>query len=365
MFDFLVDSKIGYFEYSPDEDRLLLSDDVIKIMGVKKQSFLNSTQSFLNCFQEEDRKPLQKHLSPQNTLNSKILLDCRITKETGGERTIRICLMPISYQKAAAPKIMGILFDIAKYSKFESQIILERDKAQIYFDMANVILLSLSSKGMVEAINRKGCEILRLERENIIGKDWFSSFVPKNERKEVRSVLKKIINGEMDEVKTYTNRIVTADGEERIVLWRNSFLKDAEGKILCVLSAGTDITDKETSEQALRESEEKFRYVFENCCIGNSLALPTGEIEVNKAFCDMLGYSAEEIQGMKWQDLTYAEDIKHCQNQISLLLKENRESISFFKRYLKKDGTILWANVYTSIRKDEKNKPLYFHDISY
>lgn len=360
MFDLIVNPKIGYFEYSPGEDRLLLSDEVVNITGLKKQHSSKDTQSFINCFQKVDRPLLQKHLSPKSTLDSKILIDCHITKESDGARTIRICLLPLSYQKARATRVIGILFDMSEYSQFESQLMLERNTAQIYFDMANVILLSLSRKGTVKAINKKGCEILGLAREDIIGKDWFSSFLPKSERKEVKGVHKKNITGDIAEVSQHTNRIVTAQGEERIVSWHNSFLKDAEGVLIYVLSAGTDITEQKMAEKALSESEEKFRYVFESGCIGNSLTLPSGEIEVNQAFCKMLGFSAEELKGMKWPDITHPDDVKHCNEQISKLIKGQRDYVSFNKRYIKKDGTILWADVHTSIRKDKKKNPLYF-----
>ena len=69
-----------------------------------------------------------------------------------------------------------------------------------------------------------------------------------------------------------------------------------------MLSAGTDITKKNQTELALKRSEAQFRYVFEYSSIGKSLTLPNGETKVNQAFCDMLGYSKDELTGIKWQD---------------------------------------------------------------
>jgi len=112
--------------------------------------------------------------------------------------------------------------------------------------------------------------------------------------------------------------------------------------------------------RTIKESEEKFKSVFESANVGKSITLPTGEINVNEAFCKMLGYTREELQNKKWQEITPEDEIPIIQKILEPLLKGKKDSARFEKRYICKNGTHVWADVSVSIRHDEIGKPLYF-----
>jgi len=112
--------------------------------------------------------------------------------------------------------------------------------------------------------------------------------------------------------------------------------------------------------KSIREREEKFKSVFESANVGKSITLPTGEMNVNEAFCKMLGYTREELQNKTWQNITPEEEIATIQKMLALLLKGEKDSVRFEKRYICKKGTLIWADVNTSIQHDDKGKPLYF-----
>ena len=112
--------------------------------------------------------------------------------------------------------------------------------------------------------------------------------------------------------------------------------------------------------KARQESEEKFKYVFDNSLIGKSLTLPSGELQVNKAMCEMLGYSENELKNKKWQEITHPDDIEIIEKQTAEIISGKIDSMHITKRYIKKDGAILWADLQTSIRRDPDGKPLYF-----
>jgi len=120
------------------------------------------------------------------------------------------------------------------------------------------------------------------------------------------------------------------------------------------------ITERKKSEEALRESEDKFKYIFDHSVIGKSITLPGGEISVNKAFCDILGYAKDELEKTIWKDVTHPDDIKMSQSMQNAILTGEKESVRFIKRYLHKNGKIVWTDVGTSLRRDAKGNPLYF-----
>lgn len=119
------------------------------------------------------------------------------------------------------------------------------------------------------------------------------------------------------------------------------------------------ITERKKVEASLRESEDKFKYIFDHSVIGKSITLPTGEVQVNKAFCEMMGYTSLELSKMKWPDFTHPDDIELTQNTINSILG-GENSFRFTKRYIRKDGSVLWADVSSALRYDTNGKPLYF-----
>ena len=120
-----------------------------------------------------------------------------------------------------------------------------------------------------------------------------------------------------------------------------------------------NITALKQVEEALSQSEDKFKYFFEHSIVGTSITLPTGEIDVNKAFCEMLGYSLPEFKNRKWPEITHPEDIELTQRQVDLLLSGKLNSTRFVKRFIRKDGSVVWVDLSSSIRRDANGKPLY------
>jgi PAS domain S-box-containing protein len=121
----------------------------------------------------------------------------------------------------------------------------------------------------------------------------------------------------------------------------------------------SEIAERLKVENTLRESEDKFKYVFEYSTIGKSLTLPAGEIQVNKAFCEMLGYSQEELRNRTWQELTHPDDLEVNRRFIDSVLSGENESVRLVKRYLHKNGSIVWADMSAALRRDKEGTPLY------
>ena len=111
-----------------------------------------------------------------------------------------------------------------------------------------------------------------------------------------------------------------------------------------------DITDRKQAVETLRESEDKFKHIFEYSIIGKSVTHFNGDIQVNRAFCDMLGYTFEEMQNKKWQEFTHPDDIELTQKYIDSLVSGEKESVRFDKRYIHKSGIIVWVDLSSSIR---------------
>jgi PAS domain S-box-containing protein len=114
------------------------------------------------------------------------------------------------------------------------------------------------------------------------------------------------------------------------------------------------------AERKMRESEERFRVIFERSTVGMSLTGPQGHyVRINQAFADMLGYRIEEIQRTDFMQITHPEDVEEGRKYVQSLLADEQPVYRREKRYLHKSGAVVWADVSTTLLRDGRGKPLY------
>jgi len=154
-------------------------------------------------------------------------------------------------------------------------------------------------------------------------------------------------------------RIRMKDGVYRCWSARGAVVKSPAGKPYRWVGTVTDITERKRSEESLKESEEKFRTIFDSSNVGKSITYLNGGMHVNRAFCEMVGYTKEELTDEKWQQITHPDDVELTQNNIELLRSGKLESTRFIKRFIKKNGDVFWADVSSVLQRDRNNKPLY------
>jgi PAS domain S-box-containing protein len=130
----------------------------------------------------------------------------------------------------------------------------ERDKAQKYLDVAQVMLIEIDGDERVGLINQKGCDVLGYRQEEIVGRNWFDLCIPEDRREEVRNVFHKLMAGELSSGESRENIVITKSGEERVIVWHNSVLRDEQGGITATLSSGEDVTDRKRAEGLIRGS---------------------------------------------------------------------------------------------------------------
>jgi PAS domain S-box-containing protein len=135
---------------------------------------------------------------------------------------------------------------------------------------------------------------------------------------------------------------------------------DKDGSLVSIVGTILDITKRKQAEQTIRDSEVKFKQIFTSSNVGKSLTLFTGEVNVNKAFADMLGYTEDELRGKTWQELTPPDEVEATQKVIASLLAGEKDAARFIKRYIHQDGSYVWADVSVAIRRDEEGNPLHF-----
>ena len=153
---------------------------------------------------------------------------------------------------AQGPILEAVIRDITEQKTAFNRIRQARNRAQKYFDVAGVMMLVLDPEARVAAINPKGCELIGLPREAIVGSDWIGRFVPAELQEDVRSYFHRLLNESLVGTDYGENPILTGTGQRRLLAFHNALLTDGEGNMEGILSSGVDITQQRELEEALR-----------------------------------------------------------------------------------------------------------------
>ncbi|MCM8787580.1 MAG: PAS domain S-box protein, partial [Candidatus Omnitrophica bacterium] len=150
-------------------------------------------------------------------------------------------------------KVNGFIFlikDVTRYKQIQKELDEQKERAQIYFDIAAAMLLVLDKNSNVLLANKKACQILEATCEEIIGKNWLENFLPEEEKERIKDIFYKILKGDTS-FEYVENYVLTKSGKKRLIAWHNVQIKDDKREIIGVLSSGEDITEKRKLEQRI------------------------------------------------------------------------------------------------------------------
>lgn len=170
------------------------------------------------------------------------------------------------FQAVAQTQTEALEREILVREQAEAALRVERDRAQRYLDTAEVILLALDMEGRITMVNRYACSVFGWTAEELEGRDFIETCVPSRIRDETRQKLGRVLSGPDSSV--VDNAIITRSGEERLVEWRNTLLRDSEGRVVSTLSSGIDLTERNQAVEALRSADERTRFALEAAGVG-------------------------------------------------------------------------------------------------
>jgi PAS domain S-box-containing protein len=270
----------------------LVNAEFERVTGYTKEE-VEGKKSWTEFIVKEDlEKMLVQHrirrIDPDAALKS---YEFRLVDKSGNIKNMLLTVDVISGSK----KTVASLMDITERRQIEVALKTEKEKAERYLNIAEVILVALDTQAGITLLNRKGYQVLGYEEGELIGKNWIETCLRPHDHKRVHEVNRKINASELKAFEYYENYVITKNGDERIIAWHTTTVRDDDGHIIGTLSSGEDITERKQAEDALEYSETKYRMLFENSPVGTISANLDGSIiEVNQALVEVMGSPSAE-----------------------------------------------------------------------
>jgi PAS domain S-box-containing protein len=146
---------------------------------------------------------------------------------------------------------------------------------------------------------------------------------------------------------SYEYRFRRRDGSYAVVSDHALMVRDGAGNVVRALGAMTDISARKQAEESLRDSERRFRTIFDQAPLGIAVINSgTGQFRrVNQKYCDIVGYADKDMLACTFQDITHPDDLQADLDNMQRLMEGRIHTFQMEKRYIRKDGTIVWVNL--------------------
>jgi len=251
----------------------------------------------------------------------------------------------------------------AKVKELEQIISSREDEyhAQKYLAIARVMFIVLDTKGNITLINKYALDILGYQKQELIGKNWFKTCLPKRFRKDVLSIYHQLMADKIKAVEYYENPVLSKDGKEHIIVWHNAILKDPNGDISGFLSSGNDITEYQQITKAFKDSEEKYWKILEELEDSYLQIDLKGNFQLfNPSFCKMLGRTKEELTGTNYLDYLDNKNSEKVFNIFHEVYKTRKPVTAATWEYMRTNGEKRHIESSISLVMDDNNKPVGF-----
>ncbi len=290
---------------------------------------------------------------------------------------VALTISPIRDAKGRIEGASTIARNITERVRAEAEIHRLADLQQAILNNATYMVVSVDDKGVITSFNPAAEHALGYTAEELVGKHTPSIFHdPEEVAERARTFSEElgvtiepgfevlVAKAQRNMPNEYEWTFIREDGHRFPVLLSVAALRDAQGNIAGFLGMATDIGERKQAEEKVRQlnaeleqrvldrtrqlvaSEERMRLFFERQLVGMAITSPEkGWVEVNDKMCDLLGYSREELARLTWTELTYPADLVPDTVQFERMLKGEIESYMLEKRFVRKDGNIVFTNL--------------------
>ena len=247
--------------------------------------------------------------------------------------------------------------DITEHRNAEEALRTSEERFRGTFEQSSVCMALGGHDGRFLLINQALCDFLGYRRDELVGMN-LRNITHAEDIEETQRVRQTVLNDEINSV-SWEKRYVRKDGR---TVWGHttlSLVRGVEGRSNEIVGVIQDITQRKEAEAALRASEDRFRGIFEKSAIGMVSAGTDGRLSIgNEAFSEFIGYTPSEFSWLTIADLTHPDDVDATTTSRNQLLRGEIDRAVLDKRYIRRDGEIVWGRTSLSAVYDDKQQPI-------
>jgi diguanylate cyclase (GGDEF)-like protein/PAS domain S-box-containing protein len=233
----------------------------------------------------------------------------------------------------------------------------ERDYRSLFNVVPDSIII-WDTNGIIQAANNGSARLLGYDKpEELVGQGWANFVAPEDAQACTEDLQKNARSGSIGDLEF---AMLRKDGSRIFVQGRASIVLDDAGYPARFIAVARNITERKKAEAALYLSEARFRSTFNDAGHGMALVGKDGRfLIVNPAFCRILGYSQDEMRGRSFLDITHKEDLAESIRAYDRMRSGAISQAEMEKRYVRKDGSIVWVQLNVSWVRDEAGTPVH------
>ncbi|NTU80636.1 MAG: PAS domain-containing protein [Chloroflexales bacterium] len=343
-------AHLGSWEWDLATDTVTWSDELYRIWGVNPQAFEATYEAVRQLVHPNDRALFEHQIATATRTHAPYSFEHRIIRPDGEMRIMHSRGAVVVSDGGEAARMVGTAQDITERKQTEAELeasrLLFQRIAETSPDMLYVYDLTA---GRIVYISVRSEQVIGYTPDQVIDLgDQFAislwhaddiAALPKHYR-----TLRELDDNDIYEIEY---RLRQPDGSYRWLRSRASVFTRAEnGHVQQLIGVTQDVTTYKLSEEALRQTEERFRRYFELGLIGMAITSPgKGIIEVNDELCTLLGYERHELLQLTWAALTHPDDLTADMAQFEAMLAGQIDGYMLDKRWIRRDGQVIDATI--------------------
>ena len=327
------------------------------LLGYREDEVVNQTGRHLTT--PEDRADaIEYNRKIQSGEIDTYTRDKHYIRKDGTPIAVEVTITAIRDASGKAVLLATVLTDLTARERVQQAVQVSEARLRAAFDQAAVGMALRSLDGKWLRVNQTFCDMLGYTQEEFL-KLSVPDITPADERRDSITVDQRIRSGQIN---TYTRekRYLRKDRSLQDASVTVTAVNDANGQLSHLLAVVQDTSARKQADAAARASEARFRAAFEQAAVGMAIrGMDRRFIRVNKKLCEFLGYDEAELLNLTSLDVTPPEDRHDAVALQERIVDGSIDQYTREKRYLRKDGKIVWATVAFTVVRDAQGAPLH------
>jgi PAS domain S-box-containing protein len=349
---------IGTFDWNIQTGINTWTPELEALYGLPSGSFARTQKAWEDLIHPDDRARTLQRVAEGFDAGSPVEEEWRVIWPDGSVHWIAGRWQVFTNATGEPIRMMGVNIDITDRKNIEEALRKSEERLRLAIKATNDAIWDLDLKTGTISWNDTYSTLYGRPGTADSWRFWIDRIHPEDRARTVDGFQAALNRGESSWSGEY--RFRRADGRWAYIYDRAHIARDASGNAWRVIGAMQDLTEQKQAEAAMRESEERFRRVFEEGPLGLVLVGKDYRfLKVNAALCRMVGYSEAELVQKTFAEITHPDDVRA---DVELAGRLFRREIPFYhvqKRYVKKNGEIIWINLTATLILDSDGEPLH------